>query len=121
VGSLTGSNSSISTLGAAGVANPAGSLPVLGSAMGGLNGLLNVPGLLGALAQGARLDVGSVRSSSDYVAVLSNTAVAAPTPAQAVELPRTGGTGGGPLAALAGLLVVLSMASRRWVRRASVA
>lgn len=114
VSSLTGSStSSTSILGAAGITNVAGSLPVLGTAMGALNGVVNVPAALGALSQGATLRIASVRSGSDYAAA----PVPAAAPAVLAELPRTGGTNGAPLAVLAAGLAALAIGVRRWARR----
>ena len=99
-------------------------LPVLGNVLGAgglLGGLLDIGGLLGALLQGATIRVGSVQSASEFQAVVPATAPA-PEPAPVVqpELPRTGGTNGGQLAAIAGVLVAFSLVTRRVLRRSAV-
>lgn len=121
VSSLTG-NSGLSSLGklsAAGVANPAASLPLIGGNMLNLGNLLNLPAAVGALTQGLSLKVGAIQSASQFKlasAPSSDPAVAAPAPAPGSTLPRTGGDAG-PLGMLAAGMAALALGVRRWARR----
>jgi hypothetical protein len=118
VGTLTG-NTGLSSLGklqAAGVANPLGELPLLGSGALNLGNLLNLPATVGALTQGLSLKLGSVQSASQFklASAPAPAAVAAPVPV--AELPRTGGDTR-TLGILAAGMAVLALGVRRWARR----
>lgn len=114
VSSLTGGTSSpLSILGGAGIASNDTGLPVLGSAMGALNGVLDLPAAVGALVQGATLKVGSIQSASQFAAAA---APAAPVTPANKELPRTG-TDTRRLAAAAVVLAMFSVGIRRRMRR----
>ena len=118
VGTLTG-NTGLSALGklqAAGVANPLGELPLLGSGALNLGNLLNLPATVGALTQGLTLKLGSVQSASQFklASAPAPAAVAAPVPV--AELPRTGGDTR-TLGILAAGMAVLALGVRRWARR----
>lgn len=123
VSSLTGGNtSSVGTLSKAGVANPAASLPVLGTNMAALNALPNVSAL-GALADGAVLRVGSIQSTSEFAAPAApgvTPRVQQPdAPQVATELPRTGANTRA-MAAAALVLALLAVGIRRSMRRPAV-
>ncbi|MGH9163993.1 MAG: hypothetical protein ACRDZW_00560 [Acidimicrobiales bacterium] len=123
VGNLLGagkSSSPLALLGAAGVASPAAALPVIGGNMAGLNGLLNLGPLVGALTEGLSLKIGSMTSNSELATAAAAPAIPdQPVPAPAVtELPRTGASTG-TFAAVAAGLVALSLGVRRWSRRPS--
>ena len=117
VGTLTGNTalSSLGRLSAAGVANPAASLPVLGGNLLGLGNLLNIPAALGVLSKGLSLKVGSIQSASQFrlASAPSPAAVAAPV---GDTLPRTGGDTR-TLGMLAAGMAVLALGVRRWARR----
>lgn len=119
VSGLTGNSalSSKGTLSAAGVANPAGSLPVLGGNALGLGNLLNLPATVGALSKGLSVKVGAIESRSRFrLASAPAAAVAAPAPAPGATLPRTGGDTG-TLGILAAGMAALALGVRRWARR----
>ncbi len=120
VSSLTG-NTGLSALGklsAAGVANPAASLPLIGGNMLNLGNLLNLPAAVGALTQGLSLKVGAIQSASQFklASAPSSNPVAAPAPAPGSTLPRTG-SDAGPLGMLAAGMAALALGVRRWARR----
>jgi hypothetical protein len=120
VSSLTG-NTGLSALGklsAAGVANPAASLPLIGGNMLNLGNLLNLPAAVGALTQGLSLKVGAIQSASQFklASAPSSDPVAAPAPAPGSTLPRTG-SDAGPLGMLAAGMAALALGVRRWARR----
>lgn len=120
VSSLTGNTglSSLGKLSAAGVANPAASLPLIGGNMLNLGNLLNLPAAVGALTQGLSLKVGSIQSASQFklASAPSSNPVAAPAPAPGSTLPRTGNDAG-PLGMLAAGMAALALGVRRWARR----
>jgi hypothetical protein len=116
------SNNPLALLGNLGVADPAGSLPVLGglgAGMLGLDNLLNIPAAVGALASGLSLQVGQILSASDYTSISPQATPgnpATPVAAPNATLPRTGGETGA-LAAVAAVLAALALGIRRTVRR----
>lgn len=118
VGTLTG-NTGLSSLGklqAAGVANPLGELPLLGSGALNLGNLLNLPATVGALTQGLTLKVGSVQSASQFKLASAPAPAVAAAPVPVAELPRTGGDTR-TLGILAAGMAVLALGVRRWARR----
>ena len=118
VNTLTGTLglSALGKLSAAGVANPAGSLPLLGDGALALGNLLNLPATVGALTQGLSLKIGSVQSASQFklASAPAPAAVAAPVPQD--TLPRTGGDTR-TLGILAAGMAMLALGVRRWARR----
>ena len=118
VSTLTGNTglSALGKLGAAGVANPLGELPLLGSGALNLGSLLNLPATVGALTEGLSLKLGSVQSASQFklASAPGPAAVAAPVPAD--TLPRTGADTR-TLGLLAAGMAGLALAVRRWARR----
>lgn len=118
VATLTG-NTGLSSLGklqAAGVANPLGELPLLGSGALNLGNLLNLPATVGALTQGLTLKVGSVQSASQFKLASAPAPAVAAAPVPVAELPRTGGDTR-TLGILAAGMAVLALGVRRWARR----
>ena len=118
VGTLTGATglSSLGKLQAAGVANPLGELPLLGSGALNLGNLLNLPATVGALTQGLTLKVGSVQSASQFKLASAPAPAVAAAPVPVAELPRTGGDTR-TLGILAAGMAVLALGVRRWARR----
>lgn len=118
VGTLTGNTglSSLGKLSAAGVANPLGELPLLGSGALGLGNLLNLPETVGALTQGLTLKVGSVQSASQFKLAAAPAPAVAAAPVPVAELPRTGGDTR-TLGILAAGMAMLALGVRRWARR----
>ncbi|MGH9153917.1 MAG: LPXTG cell wall anchor domain-containing protein [Acidimicrobiales bacterium] len=118
VGTLTGNTglSSLGMLSAAGVANPLGELPLLGSGALGLGNLLNLPETVGALTQGLTLKVGSVQSASQFKLAAAPAPAVAAAPVPVAELPRTGGDTR-TLGLLAAGMALLALGVRRWARR----
>lgn len=118
VGTLTGSTglSSLGKLQAAGVANPLGALPLLGSGALNLGNLLNLPATVGALTEGLSLRLGSVQSASQFKVAAAPAPAAAAAPVAVDTLPRTGGDTR-TLGLLAAGMAVLALGVRRWARR----